>query len=60
MKVIVAILAACLAGFCFYNAYGIQGVTFGRLGYLAAGVISTIVVFAPFVKKHDDEQSRKF
>ena len=60
MKIFIAIVVACLAAFLFHHAYGIEGVSLERLGYIAGGVISIVVVLALFIPKQEDGQERKF
>ena len=60
MKIFIAIVVACLAVFLFHHAYGIEGVSLERLGYIAGGVISVVVVLALFIPKLEDGQERKF
>ncbi|WP_198560099.1 hypothetical protein [Colwellia sp. Bg11-28] len=49
-----------MAAFLFHHAYGIEGVSLERLGYIAGGVISVVVVLALFIPKLEDGQERKF
>ncbi|TWX67895.1 hypothetical protein ESZ36_11435 [Colwellia demingiae] len=60
MKIFIAIMVACLAVFLFHHAYGIEGVSLERLGYIAGGVISVVVVLALFIPKQEEGQERKF
>ncbi|WP_085297407.1 hypothetical protein [Cognaticolwellia mytili] len=60
MKIFIAIVVACLAAFLFYHAYGIEGVSLERFGYIAGGVISAVIVLALFIPKLEDGEERKF
>lgn len=56
MKNIVALVALCLAAFFFYQAYGMQGYTLGRFGYIGGAVILISAILVIFIPKRDDEQ----
>ncbi len=60
MKIFLAIVVACLAVFLLHHAYGIEGVTLERWGYIAGGVISVLVVLVLFIPKQEDGEERKF
>jgi hypothetical protein len=60
MKIFLAIVLACLAAFLFHHAYGIEGVSLERFGYIAGGVISAVIVLALFIPKLEDGEERKF
>jgi hypothetical protein len=60
MKIFIAIVLASLAAFLFHHAYGIEGVSLERMGYIAGGVISAAIVLALFIPKLEDGEERKF
>jgi len=57
MKKLVALVATCLVAFLFYQAYGMQGYTLARFGYIAGAVILISAILVLFIPKRDDEQS---
>jgi len=60
MKLFIAIMVAALAAFLFHHAYGLEGVSLERWGYIVGGVISVVVVLALFIPKQEEGQERKF
>jgi len=57
MKKLVAFIAACLAAFLFYQAYGMQGYTLVRFGCIGGAVLLIAATLVLFIPKRDDEQS---
>lgn len=57
MKKLVALVAFFLAAFLFYQAYGMQGYSLVRFGYIGGAVILISAILVLFLPKQDNERS---
>lgn len=56
MKILVAVIAACLAIFLFYQAHEMPGFSLERFGYIGGAVVLIVAIFVLFLPKQDDEE----
>lgn len=56
MKIFGAIVAICLAGYLFYEAHDMQGMSLGRFGYIVGAVVLVAVTIFLFVPENRDEE----
>ncbi|WP_170167467.1 hypothetical protein [Amphritea balenae] len=56
MKIISAVIAVCLAGFLFFMAHDMEGISLMRLGYIAGAVCLITWTMFLFVKPQGHEE----